>query len=394
MRIAYVCADPGIPVFGAKGASVHVQEVLRVLLAAGHEVDLCCRFVGGVPPAPLAQAIGDGRLRVHEAPRITDSDVARREDRLIAADADMARLIADLHGARGVDAVYERYALFSTAGVTVASRAGLPSILEVNAPLPIEQAAHRGLVRADAADRVARTAIAGATAVVCVSEAVAAWAREVVPARRIHVEPNGVDPARFAECGRGSAGFTVGFVGTLKPWHGTGTLVEAARILDRPGARLSIIGDGPERERLEAHARDAGVAADFAGAVAPATVPARIAEFDVAVAPYPARGEAYFSPLKVLEYMAAGVPVVASRVGQIPDLIDDGRTGVLVPGSDPAALAAALAALADDPHTRDRLGRAARNEVTQHRTWERVVERSFAAAGLARRAPAPMGMER
>src|SRR5699024_9195154 len=108
--------------------------------------------------------------------------------------------------------------------------------------------------------------------------------------------------------------------------------VDAVRILDRPETRLVIVGDGPERDALTQQARAAGVDVEFAGAVDPVDVPGRLAQFDVAVAPYPAHGDTYFSPLKVLEYMAAGVAVVASRVGQIPELVDHGRTGILVPG--------------------------------------------------------------
>ena len=387
MRIAYVCADPGIPVFGSKGASVHVQEVLRVLLRSGHEVDLFCRRTGGEPPAALAAAIDERQLRVHAAERISDSDAARREEKLITADAELAAVIAAKHAVRGYDVVYERYALFSTAGTTVARAAGVPSILEVNAPLPLEQATHRRLVRADVADQVARTVLADATAVICVSDAVAAWARTLVPASRVHVEPNGVDPERFREVARSQERFTVGFVGTLKPWHGTDALVDAVRILDRPETRLVIVGDGPERDALTQQARAAGVDVEFAGAVDPVDVPGRLAQFDVAVAPYPAHGDTYFSPLKVLEYMAAGVAVVASRVGQIPELVDHGRTGILVPGSDPRALADALDALAADPAQRARLGSAARADVMRHRTWTDVVERSFAAADLALRVP-------
>jgi glycosyltransferase involved in cell wall biosynthesis len=93
---------------------------------------------------------------------------------------------------------------------------------------------------------------------------------------------------------------------------------------------------------------------------------------DVAVAPYPPQAEFYFSPLKVYEYMAAGLPVVASRIGQIEEAIRDGVDGVLCPPGDPEAFAAALLRLADDPLLRARLGRAARESVVAERTWSAV----------------------
>ncbi|GAA4432406.1 glycosyltransferase family 4 protein [Georgenia halophila] len=400
MHIAYVCADPGIPVFGTKGASVHVQEVLGVLLAAGHTVDLFCRRTGGDPTGTLADAATAGRLTVHRLDRITDSDVAARERGLVRGDGEMRVALAAAARARPFDAVYERYSLWSRAGTRYAGEHGLPSVVEVNAPLPLEQARHRGLVHTAEADAVARDVLSAATAVVCVSEPVAAWARRQAPWARVRVEPNGVNTDRIRTAyiegtvpPQQAKPFTVGFVGTLKPWHGTETLLDAVALLvrDVPDAQLLLVGDGPQAEPLRRRADDLGIAAatTFAGAVRPAEVPAWLAAMDAATAPYPApetsgegAGEAYFSPLKVLEYMAAGLPVVASAVGQLPDLVDDGRTGILVPGSDPAALAATLADLAGDPARRRRLGTAARREVARSRTWTHVVDRSLAAAGL------------
>src|SRR5690606_5917989 len=175
--------------------------------------------------------------------------------------------------------------------------------------------------------------------------------------------------------------FTVGFVGTLKPWHGTETLIDAfSRITDaRPDARLIIIGDGPERQALESRAAERG-AADrilFTGAVDPADVPGWLRLIDVAAAPYPAAGDPYFSPLKVLEYLAAGSVVVASRVGQLPELIDHGRTGLLVAPSDAGELAAALLRLAEDPELRRELAAAGRAEVARARSWRHVVDRTL-----------------
>jgi glycosyltransferase involved in cell wall biosynthesis len=117
-------------------------------------------------------------------------------------------------------------------------------------------------------------------------------------------------------------------------------------------------------------------------------VPELLAGMDAAVAPYPNLKPFYFSPLKVYEYMAAGLPVVASRIGQLDGLIQDRVNGLLCPPEDAAALAAALDELGNDPRLRQRLGEAARATVVREHSWEAVARRLLRLAGVLP-APAP-----
>lgn len=371
MRVAYVCADPGVPVFGTKGASVHVQSVLRELLRRGVHVTLYCARTGGDRPPGL-----EG-LAVQRIPRERTDTVATREHALMAADSELATLLAQ---GGPVDAVYERYSLWATAAMRHAERVGVPGILEVNAPLVDEQATHRSLHHDEEARDRSRTSIDAASTVVCVSDAVAGWVRSEVPSARPLVVSNGVDPQRFPVTEEPDGPFTVGFVGTLKPWHGVNALVLAAALA--PRLSLRIIGDGPERAALERLALDLGVAGrtHFTGAVLPAALPAQLRRVHVGVAPYP-RADDYFSPLKVFEYLAAGLPVVASRSGQLPSLLVDERESLLVPPGDPHALAAALERLRLDPALRHAMRRSARVTAGRH-TWSSVVEATWAHAGL------------
>lgn len=391
MRLAYISADPGIPVFGAKGASVHVQEIIRCWRERGWEVTVYATRIGDQRPQDLAD-LDVVHVPVPQAPGERETDravrVAAREQAQQAAAQSIA---AQVIGA-GVDAVYERYSLFSTALAEVVETLSVPGFLEVNAPLIDEQRTHRDLIDEQAAYAALNRQVAVATRTACVSEPVAQWVRDTVGSttplsidqlrQRILVTPNGVNVQRIQpsadsqETGDvGPDSPTVVFVGTLKPWHGVEHLIQARALATRPWT-LRLVGDGPQRAALEAQAREAGVPVEFTGAVAPAQIPEHLADCCVAVAPYPRTEQStdqYFSPLKIYEYCAAALPVVASRVGQVPQIIDDGVTGVLVAPSDPADLARAIDDLADDATRRRAMGRAARTMAVQERSWTTVL---------------------
>ncbi|MCC7373316.1 MAG: glycosyltransferase family 4 protein [Verrucomicrobiales bacterium] len=395
MRLAYICGDPGVPVFGRKGCSIHVQEVVRALRRLGVEVELFAVKRGGEAPEDLRE------VRVHDLRLREVEERGAREAVLQEANEEWRW---QLERAGTFDVVYERYSLWSTFALEHARRIGIPALLEVNAPLIEEQAAHRGLVDPSAADRCARRGFAAATVLLAVSEEVGEYLQRFPESGdRVRVLPNGVDVTRFDEVlqrrnGRvaagNKAGLTVGFVGTLKPWHGVDRLVEAFAMaaLARPSLKLLIVGDGPERERLEGHARAWGVdrVTIFTGAVEASAVPQWLGQMDIAVAPYPRLDRFYFSPLKVYEYMAAGLPVVASRIGQLERVMEHGVNGLLVEPGDKKALAAALVMLADHAGLRRGMGVRARATVEENHTWASVAMKIL---GLASRHDAARGPE-
>ena len=362
MRIAYVCTDPGIEIFGTKGASVHAQEMLAAFLARGEQVTLISPRIG-TPPA------GSEGLRLVPLPLPHGEAEIRASAQLALNDA-----VAEALRAEPFDLVYERHALFAHAAMEEAARQSIPGVLEVNAPLIEESARHRSLPLPDEAKASTARAMRAARLVSAVSASVGDYARHH-GAQAVEVIPNAVNPARFPPVQRPEGRLTVGFLGTLRPWHDVETLVRAMAPLRAtfPQAHLLIVGDGPERERLAPEL--AALGAELPGAVRPDDVPGWLARMDIAVAPYAGDQPFYFSPLKIYEYMAAGLPVVASDVGDLAQVVRHGETGLICPPDDPAALAAALAELARDRRAARRMGAEGRRIVLRDHTWSGVAER-------------------
>jgi glycosyltransferase involved in cell wall biosynthesis len=290
------------------------------------------------------------------------------------------------------DLVYERYSLFRSEGLTEARRAGLPFVLEVNAPLVWEARRFRELRFAGAAHRNERRVWREADLVVVPSPPLAELVRREGQ-RFVLVVPNAVDPQRFRPLPRDSelsrrlgldGRFVVGFTGSLKPWHGLDTLAEAVISLPktiRPAVLL--VGQGPERESMERMLLAASVPIAITGAVPHEQVPTYLALMDACFAGLtddPALH--YFSPLKALEYLAAGRPTVVARAGSLVPLAEAGVAVGYRPG-DSADLAAQLVALASNPERCQRLSTAGR-AYAERRSWQAAARMILQAAGTIR----------
>lgn len=217
-----------------------------------------------------------------------------------------------------------------------------------------------------------RQAYRCAHAVVANSGAAAQQLRqEGVAADRIHVIANGVQLDGFAPENTARPLTTILTVANLRREKAHEILFDAfARIAPRhPSIRLSIAGDGPRAAELMALAASLRIAdrVDFLGHRD--DVHRLLGEADLFV--LPSRSEAF--PNSVLEAMAAGLPVIASRVGGLPELVEPGRTGLLVAADDPTALAAAIEHLLNDPPRARALGDAARRTIAEHYSFDRMV---------------------
>lgn len=181
---------------------------------------------------------------------------------------------------------------------------------------------------------------------------------------RLHIVHCGVDPDRYSDDGVGrETGTRLLFVGRLAGVKGVPVLLQALARLktQHPALQLTLIGDGPERPRIEAEAKALGLGDNtrFLGYQSQDAVAEALQQSDLFVLPSFAEG----LPVVLMEAMAAALPVVTTRIAGVPELVQDGESGLLVAPGDVDALSTALETLVSDPKRRARMGRAGREKV-------------------------------
>lgn len=364
MRVLYCALDQHVP--GTLGGSVHVQSVAEGLSALGHDLHVATQSGGAWP---------DGRVTWHAMGPPFGQQVLRWTR--MGAVRDLARRL-------GADVVMERYYNFGGEGVFAAAALGIPAVLEVNAPVVDYPSSPKS--RIDRAllvepmrrwrDRICRHVQLFVTTT---ADILPAW---VDRCRVLEVEW-GADVDHFRPDAPGPAPFTLDrsriqcvFAGAFRSWHGVVHLSAALARLHAAGDHrfgAVFIGDGPERAAAERAARDVpGIL--FTGALPHAVLPSALAAADIGVAPFdptrhaPLRLGFYWSPLKIYEYMAVGLPVVAPALPRLGRLVEDGREGLLYDPMAPRALDRALVTLAG-ADVRKRMGAAARERVVRDFSW-------------------------
>ena len=401
MKLLYVCNDFGIPLDGTKGPSIHVRAITRALAEAGCDVRICSPRRGPGAGHPARRLLPAGCEPAEKAARplkhwLADHglDAALGQElRPLLYNAWAGPRASEALRSEPADVILERLALHSGLGLDLAREHDTPLVLEVNALLTEEFSRFRSLALAPLAREIEDRMLHNANAIVTVSAALAERIRaRGVPGDRVHVVPNGADLSLFENLpprdatrralGIPDGAYTVGFVGSLKVWHGADVLLDAfGRLLrDVPAARLLIVGTGPTHSDLRQQAAALGVAdrVIFTGAVPHEQIPALIAAMDVACAPYRPLDDFYFSPIKLFEYMAAGTCAVASKLGQIEEVITDGVHGRLFDAGDAAALARILRELHADPQQRRALAASGRQRVRERFTWNHAARATLA----------------
>jgi starch synthase len=359
-----VALDQRVP--GTLGGSVHVQAVAQGLARLGHDVHVATQPGGTWPEAgvtwhALGPPFGRPELRWARQPSI-------------------ARLARTTRA----EIIVERYYNFGGEGVLAADALGIPAVLEVNAPIVDYPGSSKA--RIDRAlilepmrrwrDRICKRTNLFVTPA---AEILPAWVdrRNVLEiewgADVDHFRPDAPHPDSFARDRSRVLGV---FAGAFRSWHGVVHLsASLARLHAAGDLRFGaiFIGDGPERAAAERAARGVpGIT--FTGAIPHRALPGWLAQADIGVAPFdparhrPLRLGFYWSPLKIFEYMAVGLPVVAPALPRLSRLVEHGREGWLYDPDDPRALDRAIEALAD-PALRRAMGAAARERVVGEFSW-------------------------
>jgi glycosyltransferase involved in cell wall biosynthesis len=207
--------------------------------------------------------------------------------------------------------------------------------------------------------------------------------------QRIVVIPNGVDVELFhpdfdsqaiRKTLRLEDGPVIGFVGGFQAWHGIDLLVDCfTQVLNEfPQAQLLLVGDGQIRSQIERRVNNLGIRSKvlFTGLLPQKEIPALLSAIDVGIVPYPKISqEIWFSPLKLYEYMAAGKAIVASKSGQIAEVIRHGINGLLTNPGDKDDLTRAINILLEDPEKRKQLGTNARSQAVAEHSWDHYTRR-------------------
>lgn len=290
------------------------------------------------------------------------------------------------------DLLLVRDHLLTVSCVPVARRLGLPLVLEVNSPadesrLYLDDYLHLPYI--SGAFEGYKVRRADAVTVVSSSLKDDLVRRHGVEDQRISIVPNGADIERFhpgvapdRDLGRPGGAPVIGFVGSFRKWHGTDfmarVLLEIARL--RPAVGFLLVGAGPEEGAVRSALAPLGARARFTGAVPHARVPALTTAFDIGLMP---ESNHYGSPLKVIEWMAAGRAIAAPAYAPLRDVIDHGREGLLFRPRALEDVVACLLRLVDDPGLRVQLGAAAAARARASLSWTENARRVLAACERA-----------
>lgn len=381
MKVCMVAPSVKIPENLAQ--SVHQYEFAKRLVENGFEVHLVCRR----PQAP--PEIDDG-IVFH---KIMSKEFPLKRP---VFTLDTVRFLKNLLKSHKFDLIHDRGYLFGGAGTKIANKNDIPVILQIDDDwIETEALASRItstnfyksralkwckklLTKVDYAFTVSETLR---------QRVISNWGGAE---KKISVIPNGADIEKFRpdrepmglrqKLGLDEDTKVITFVGALGPWHGVNYLVEAAPLILKkvPDAHLWLVGGAQEYDSMYLKDLISNLKIEdnvhIIGSRPSAEIPRILVESDVGVAPYP-EFDMGFSPLKIFEYMAAGVPIVSSDLPSIREILSDNETGILVEPENIEVLAGAITEVLKNPELSQRMVVNARKKVEKSYSWDAVTNK-------------------
>lgn len=358
---------------GAEG--IHIREMVKAFRAIGHVVKVIGP-VGEVRPERMRKSRNLAWLKEAMPTLIYEFlEIGYTAYGFLKTAFEIGRFRPDF--------IYERYITFNAGPVLAGKLLRVPVCLEVNAPLALERSGEQdeGLTLRRIAYRMERWICSHASQTIVVSTPLKEYLESIgVPSGKCIVMPNGVDPIKFSprprnvqlleKMGIAPGLFVVGFTGVVREWHGLDILITAMARLVANNLKicLLIVGDGPYKQQLETLIAQVGLkdSVHITGRVSHESVPDYISLFDIAISP---RATFYASPMKVIEYMSLGKPVVVPHTQNFLDIVDSGVNGLTFEEGNPASLSDAIGKLYASADTCQQLGEKSRQKVEVRLNW-------------------------
>jgi len=382
MKVGYITAGR-ISLLSPKGDAVHIRSFLENFVKIGGEIFLVRRITRKKVMNERAN------FRIYDIKWMGSPPKFQRLNSLIF-NIRLCQAGSSIIRKEKPDILHEREGFLNLAGLLLANKFKIPYVLEINAPLIYEEGRHCSRIYQEIEKIIEKKLFAGADRIIVVSNILKNYLlNQGVEEEKISVVQNGVDekvfnPNIFGESVRKKYHLedkeVICFAGSLhQEWQGIDDLLKSAKIISsiKPSVRFLIIGNTEGQEEILKSASDNVI---FTGRIEHIKVPTYLAAADILVAPYKLEEVFkdigfYNSPVKLFEYMAMGKPIIASNIGQLGEILEHGKTGLLIEPGNYKELTEYILTLLEDEQLKRKLGKNARSEVEKKYTWEHNARR-------------------